>query len=115
MLNLATVKNPPYGAGVDSFEVRREYLRQGGRIRETARVLNQRGTKTSPQNVAQHVNRANRLRPLTYQQGDLEDRAAVQAFVLKQLERVGVRAPAVTLTQASAVSDPISEPIEDIP
>lgn len=76
---------------LDSFEVRRIYLRTGGSIRATARVMTERGDKTSHQNVAQHVARANRLRPLTHGHAeDLEDRQAIGAYQRLMLRRVGV-------------------------
>jgi hypothetical protein len=87
-LPLARVGGAPYSLAVDSLDVRREYLRQGGRLRETARALN-----TTHQNVQQHVERANRIAPLTYGQGETEDRAAVQAFVRYQLKRAGIEMP----------------------
>lgn len=83
---VANGKPDAYDSSVDSFEVRREYLRQGGRLRETARALG-----TTHQNVQQHVDRADRLAPLTYQQGDAADRRAMQSFVLAQLQRVRIR------------------------
>lgn len=94
MLNLADGKNHPYSLSVDSIEVRREYLRQGGRLRETARKLN-----TSHQNVQQHLERANRISPLTYQLGEQEDREAMVAFVRYQLARVGIAIPSARPNQ----------------
>lgn len=70
---------------MESVEVRREYLRQGGRLRATAAAL---GVKHP--SVAWHVARANRIAPLTYQAGDPEDRKAMRAYVLAQLARVGI-------------------------
>jgi len=74
--------------GLDSLEVRREYLRHGGNARTTAAALN-----ISRQLVEYHVRRANKSAPLTYGQGSPEDRAAVQAFVRAQLARAGISTP----------------------
>ena len=109
MLNLADGKHVSGRVpAVDSFEVRLEYLRQGGRLRETARALSERGTKTTHQNVEQHVARANRLRPLTYGEGTPEERRAVQAFLRYQLDRVGIQ----TAEPKPGRPDPSSNPIQ---
>lgn len=83
---------------MDSFEVRREYLRQGGSYRLTAAALTERGERTSYQNVQQHVARANRLQPLVVPAVTIkadagvsaEDVEAIAAFVRASLDQAGI-------------------------
>ena len=70
---------------LDSFHVRRVYLQTGGKLRETARRLD-----TSHANVKQHLERADRLRPLTYQSGDPEDQRAMTDYVKECLKRAHI-------------------------
>lgn len=77
----------------DSFAVRRAYLEHGGNAGETARALSADGKPITRQGVMKHVQRAGRLQPLTYQQGEPEDRKAMSRFVRAQLERVGIALP----------------------
>lgn len=70
---------------LDSFHVRRVYLQSGGKLRETARQLD-----TSHTNVKQHLERADRLRPLTYQSGEPEDQKAMTEYVKACLRRANI-------------------------
>lgn len=96
-LQIDRVNRRRYAPAVKSEDVRREYLRQGGRLGETARALD-----TSRQNVEQHVQRANKARPLpspavnlTFPpDADPEDAQAIATYIRSQLDRVGVPRPA---------------------
>lgn len=68
-----------------SEEIRRIYLAKGGDLIDTARELG-----VSRQTIWRHLRRARAVAPLRRGRGPAADRKAVEAFIERQLERVGV-------------------------
>lgn len=81
---------------MDSFEIRREWLRHGGNSEETARKLTADGRDITRQGVHKHVQRANRLQPLIVPTVNLkasvspEDLDALACYVRASLEAAGI-------------------------
>jgi hypothetical protein len=71
---------------LDSVTVRRALLRNGGRIRETARQL-----ECSPTNVLYHLRAANQAHPLTHGRASREDQDAINAYLIASMDRLGIR------------------------
>lgn len=87
---------------MDSFEIRREWLRQGGNSEAAARAISAAGHPITRQGVHKHVQRANRLQPLTYQRGEPEDQRAMVAYVRACLTAAGIRVSTEPEPQQSA-------------
>lgn len=68
-----------------SEEIRRIYLAKGGDLADTARELG-----VSRQTIWRHLRRARVIAPLRRGRGPAADRKAVETFVARQLQRVGV-------------------------
>ena len=84
-------ERPPVAAstyrkiGMDSSEVRRVWLRNGGNLTETGAALG-----VPKQLISYHVRKANAQNPLTYQSGEPEDQRAMAEYVRACLDRAGI-------------------------
>jgi hypothetical protein len=77
----------PRHAGLDPYEVRRAYYRNGADYKAAAKELGVTDTT-----VRYHVLRLNAETPLTYGEGEEPDQAAMVAYVRWMLKKVGIRA-----------------------
>lgn len=82
---------------MDSIEVRRLWLKNGGDASETARQLSETGKQITRQGVQYHVEHANKTAPLpvpavslTVGDMDIEDQDAIRTYVREALDRAGI-------------------------
>lgn len=86
---------------MDSFEIRRVWLASGGNTQAAAAVLSEMGHPITRQGVHKHVQRANRLRPLSVEAQPLRaqegteraDLEALAEYVRQCLEAAGIQRP----------------------
>lgn len=71
---------------LDSETIRRRVLHNGGDIRATAREL-----EMSHTNVIYHLRRANERSPLTHGKAPQDDQAAINGYLKRCLDRLGIR------------------------